>query len=473
VTQSSRWLFGDQLGPHFTDGHHCTIIISREAFRRRRLHRGKAQLLLSAMLHRAAEENTELIIADTYRQGLEQSTCQVDSVIAPTSFAARRLVGDLGIAMQPSRGFVTSESDFAHWAKGRKRLRLEDFYRQVRTSTGVLMADDSTPLGGRWNFDHDNRKPPPKQPTLGLTTSWPTEDDLDEEARRLLTEWESEGWLTLRGEDGPRCFAVTRTEALAATQDFLTHRLAAFGPYEDAAMSEDWVMAHSLLSVPMNLGLLDPLEVVAAVESEYHAGNVPLASAEGFARQVIGWRDFIWHVYWWFGPHYVQSNYLHAHTPLPQWFDDLRADEVTARWTHHIVRLEILGNWALQQGYDPAAVNEWFTESFVDGFSWVMPANVIGMALYADGGQMSTKPYAAGGAYINKMTNLCKGCAYRPRDRVGERACPFTAGYWAFLHRNAEQLAGNHRLTYPYATMRSLADLPELLAAQAEREGAP
>lgn len=486
MVTSARWLFGDQLGPHFDDGGASVLIISRDAFRRRRMHRAKAQLLLSAMLHRGAAADTELVVADSYRQGLIDSGIKIDSVIAPTSFAARSLVADLGFQMLPSRGFVTGEEQFRDWAEGRRTLRLEDFYRTVRARTGVLMAPDGTPEGGQWNFDRDNRKPPPKSETLGLSTAWPVEDELDEQARRLLHEWEEQGWLHLRGEDGPRRFAATREEALATLADFVEQRLAQFGPYEDAAMKADWVMAHSLLSVPMNLGLLDPMEAVAAVTDAYRCGQASLASAEGFVRQVIGWRDFVWHLYWRFGAEYTDSNHLDARADLPEWFDSLRGDEVTAAclshslnevaergWSHHIVRLEILGNWALQQGYQPAAVNTWFTESFVDGFEWVMPANVIGMALYADGGAMSTKPYAAGGAYINKMTNFCKDCAYRPNVRVGDDACPFTAGYWSFLHRNRDTLAHNRRLTYPYATMRKLADLPQLLAQEQDRQGPP
>ena len=259
-------------------------------------------------------------------------------------------------------------------------------------------------------------------------------------------------------------------------------------PYEDAAMADDWVMAHSLLSVQMNLGLLDPREAIDAVLAAYAAddGSVGLAGVEGFVRQVLGWREYVWHLYWWFGAAYPQANALHAHTPLPDWFAELDASQVQAEclrhslaevaergWAHHIIRLEILGNYALQPGFDPAAVNEWFVDAFVDGTGWVMPANVIGMSLFADGGQMATKPYAAGGAYIKRMTNFCGSCRYKPSIRVGTDACPFTAGYWAFLHRNEDSLRGNHRLRNPYATMRRLSDLDALVDQEALREGPP
>lgn len=479
---SHRWLFADQLGPHYADGEPALYILSREVFARRRLHRAKAHLLVSGVLHRRHDPGVQVIIADSYQDGLAQAGISRPRVVDPTSHSARRLVRRLGAEVMPNRGFITDEGEFGTWAAGRKRLLMEDFYRWTRRRTGILMTAEGEPEGGRWNFDADNRQPPPKTDTLGLKTHWPHEDDDDREARALLDEWERCG-VAFRGNDGPRRFAVTRDEALAALSDFVEHRLHLFGPYEDAAMSEDWVMAHSLLSVPMNLGVLHPREAVQAVVSAYSEGRAPLSSVEGFVRQVVGWRDYVWNLYWWFGEDYVQRNHLDAERPLPAWFDNADADAVEAAclqhslaevaergWAHHIVRLEILGNWALQRGYQPASVNAWFTDMFVDGFAWVMPANVIGMALYADGGAMATKPYAAGGAYINRMTNFCRDCRFRPSVRVGEDACPFTAGYWNFLATNEQALRSNHRLRNPYATMRRLADLDAVVAQEARRD---
>ncbi len=206
-------------------------------------------------------------------------------------------------------------------------------------------------------------------------------------------------------------------------------------------LSGDRFMAHSLLSVPMNLGLLDPLKCAHAAEDAYRAGHAPLGSVEGYIRQLVGWRDYIWHVYWHFGPGYRRRNALQAQGRVPKWFAELDADAVDARclkdvlaqvrdhgWVHHIPRLMVLSNYALQRGWDPAAVTDWFHRCFVDGYDWVMVANVIGMSQHADGGLMATKPYAAGGAYINRMSNYCGRCPYRPTERVGERACPFTGG---------------------------------------------
>jgi deoxyribodipyrimidine photolyase-related protein len=492
-----RWLFGDQLGPHFLgpeespgdDGRERVMMVeSRQAFRRRRYHRAKAHLVLSAMRHRAAElgSRCDYVRAETYAEALADRPEPL-SVVDPTSYAARRLVRRRGVQILPSRGFVTSETDFATWAEGRKHLRLEDFYRDARRRTGILM-DGADPVGGRWNFDEENRKPPPRGATsLGLPTpAWPVEDDIDAEVREDLRRWEREG-VAFIGDEGPRLFAVTRGEALVVLEDFIEHRLVPFGPYEDAALTGDWAMAHSLLSVPLNLGLLHPREVIDRVVRAGAEGDVPLASVEGFVRQVMGWRDFVWHVYWHFGEDYaVTSNALGAVQSLPTWFDDLHAEDVRAAclstalaevrargWNHHIIRLMVLGNWALQRGYDPGEVLEWYTANYVDAYPWVMTANVIGMALHADGGRMSSKPYAAGGAYIKRMTDFCRGCAYRPDIRVGERACPVTAGYWAFIARHEDAWRRHPRMAQSARGLARLADRDAVIAQEDTRGNNP
>jgi deoxyribodipyrimidine photolyase-related protein len=503
------WSFGDQLGPHFT---HCDsgdpaeedkerpviLIESVSSLRRRPYHRQKVHLVISALRHRAAElgDRAVYVRAETFRAGFAEALSRLRmkpeqiAVRAPTSYGARRLCAELGVQVLPSVGFVTSEDEFSLWANGRgdKRLLLEDFYRNARKRTGILMDGDD-PVGGRWNLDADNRQPPPRGRTrLDLPTpAWPVEDHIDEEVRQHLNALEESGQMNFIGQDGPRLFAATREEALSVLEDFTAHRLADFGPYEDATMAQDWVMAHSLLSAPLNLGLLDPREAIDSVESVFRRGDVPLASAEGFIRQVMGWRDYVWHLYWHLGEDYGQrSNALSARTPLPEWWRDLDAESVTARcmsatladirergWVHHIPRLMILGNWALQQGYDPQETTEWFTSMFVDAYPWVMAANVIGMALYADGGVMATKPYASGGAYLKRMTDYCSGCAYRPTERTGERACPYTSGYWTFIARNSEQFRGNHRMAQPLRGMEKLGNLDQVIATVAERGSDP
>ena len=307
----------------------------------------------------------------------------------------------------------------------------------------------------------------------------PREDDIDEQVRRDLDALA----LDTVGADGPRLFAVTPAEARRALDRFITHRLPLFGRYEDAIMGDDWAMAHSLLSVPLNMGVLHPLDAVHAAETAYRDNAAPLAATEGFIRQILGWREYMWHLYWHFGRDYTDNNVLRARKVLPDWFADLDADAVTAEclrhalagvrdrgWTHHIQRLMILGSHALQREYQPRELTEWFATAFVDGFRWVMPTNVVGMSQHADGGRLATKPYTSGGAYINRMSDHCGDCRYDPKRRVGDDACPFTAGYWAFVHRHRNLLANNRRTVRAVSSMERLADLDEVLEQEERRE---
>jgi deoxyribodipyrimidine photolyase-related protein len=485
-----RWLFADQLGPHFEVGRDGVLLVeSRRALARRPYHRQKLHLLLSALRHRAAGlgDSAVLLRTDTYGEALRELGEPV-RVHEPTSYAADRLVRRLLAAgvvesVDPTPGYTLSRQHFARWAGGRRQLRMDDFYRFQRQRLDLLVEGDR-PVGGRWSFDEDNREPPPKGvERLDVPPPYrPREDDIDAEVRDDLDRWTRDGLLSPVGLDGPRAFAVTRREALAALEQFVTQRLGAFGPHEDAMLRGDWAMAHSLLSAPLNLGLLDPLEVVDRAVQAYHDGDAPLASVEGFVRQVIGWREYVWHLYWHFGPTYRRRNALEARTPLPGWLDRLDADVIDAAclhdvvagvrdrgWVHHIPRLMVLGNWAAQRGYDPDAMTEWFQTRFVDGYDWVMPVNVVGMSQHADGGAMATKPYVSGGAYINRMSDYCGGCRYDPKKRVGDDACPFTAGYWAYLDRNAGRLEGNHRMARPLQQRHRLADLPEVVAQERDR----
>jgi deoxyribodipyrimidine photolyase-related protein len=482
--ESRRWCFADQLGPHFLDdpAQPVLLIESQAVFARRRFHRRKAHLVLSALRHRAAELGEQAVFLQTssYRQALDQLEEPV-SVCQPTSWAADRFVRSLpSVEVVPARGFCTSRQDFDEWAESQRTLRLENFYRTARRRFDLLMDGDQ-PVEGRWNFDADNREPAPKAADdLGVPQPWlPEEDEIDEQVRADLDRWERDGEVTFVGRDGPREFAVTAVEAQQALQVFLRDRLPHFGPHEDAMLSGDRFMAHSLLSAPMNLGLLDPLDCAYAAEDAYRSKKAPISSVEGYIRQLIGWRDYIWHVYWHFGENYRHRNALHATNSLPAWFTELDADAVQANclkdvlaqvrdhgWVHHIPRLMVLSNYALQRGWDPAAVTDWFHRSFVDGYDWVMVANVVGMSLHADGGLMATKPYASGGAYINRMSDYCGGCRYQPSKRVGEQACPFTGGYWWFLARNTEELGRNRRMAQPMAGLGRLKDLDEVVAQQ-------
>jgi len=492
----NRWLFGDQLGPHFADDHlaeggRVLMVESRRVFARRRFHRAKAHLVLSAMRHRAAElgDRVDYVAAPTYAAAVREAGGPLQ-VVHPTSYAAvglvQRLSADVEIERLPARGFVTTRADFTTWAEGRggRRLVMEDFYRDARRRHGVLLEDDGEPAGDRWNFDADNREPPPKgAQTLGVSAPpWPVEDEIDEQVRADLDGWERDGDVAFVGRDGPRLFAATRAEALVVLDHFVSHRLPDFGAHEDAILEGDPWMAHSLLSAPLNLGLLDPLEVVQRAEAAYRSGEAPLASVEGFVRQVMGWRDYVWHLYWHLGEDYRDRNALAAAGELPDWFDGLDGSATRARclshaldgvaergWVHHIPRLMVLGSYALQRGWAPAVLTDWFHRSFVDGYDWVMVPNVVGMSQHADGGVLATKPYTSGGAYLNTMSDHCGGCALNPRVRVGEDACPFTAGYWWFLDRHRETLAGNHRMARAVKGLDRLTDLDDLVAQEEAR----
>ncbi|MFC9329763.1 cryptochrome/photolyase family protein [Kitasatospora sp. NPDC057015] len=497
-----HWVFGDQLGPHFLapgDGGPdpdapVIMIEARSVLRRRRFHRAKAHLVLSAMRHAADDlgDRVRYVRADTYREGLARVAGRRRvTVCHPTSYPALRLVEGLpGVTVLPPRGFLVPFGDFRRWADGRggARLLMEDFYHRVRRAEHLLLEPDGTPVGGSWNLDRDNREPPPRgAATLPVPPPFePVEDEIDAGVRADLDRWERSGEVAFVGRDGPRRFAATRAEAQQALGHFVAHRLADFGRFEDAMLHADPWMAHSALSVPLNLGLLDPAECVRAAESAHRAGQVPLNSAEGFVRQVAGWREYVWQLYWYLGEDYREANRLGHHEPLPAWFRDLDAEAVGARclsrvlaevrdhgWVHHIPRLMVLGNWALQHGWDPRELTDWFHRCFVDGYDWVMTANVVGMSQYADGGRITTKPYTAGGAYLNRMSDFCGPCRYRPTDRLGARACPFTAGYWAFVHRHRALLVANHRTARAVAGMGRLADLPEVLAAERARGQSP
>ena len=474
-------LLADQLGPHFELEEQLLLPIVDSQFSKRNYHRQKAHLIRYAQYARARAANVNLLRLDSYRDLPE--TADLTSMVSGSSRSFDALADSLGITKLENPGFCSTKADWQDYlAVAGKRLRLEDFYRLQRRRLGLLM-EAGEPVGGRWNFDEENRLPPPK-PGLGLPHPYrPIEDELDARVRQELDELERKGKARFIGQDGPRIFPGDREQALAALQDFIVNRLDLFGPYEDAMDHRDWTMAHSMLSVPMNLGLLSPLEVVQAAVGAYHAGTARLASVEGFIRQIIGWRDYVWQLYWHFDEDYQNLNELGASTEIPAGWKDLSAEGITANclastlrdvseraWSHHIPRLMVLGNTALQRGFDPRAVNDWFIDAFADGTPWVMPANVIGMSLYADGGKMSTKPYTSGGAYINKMSNYCGSCKFKPTVRVGEDACPFTAGYWNFLSKNSERLKSNHRMSQPMAGLRRLTDLEQLLEQEQIRE---
>jgi deoxyribodipyrimidine photolyase-related protein len=347
--------------------------------------------------------------------------------------------------------FLCSSDDFAAWAKGRKQLRMEYFYREMRRRYQLLLDDDGEPEGGQWNYDADNRsgwrasEAVPERPAAPL-------DDITREVLALVAE---------RFPDNPgdlEAFrlAVTAAEAQAQFQWFLDHALDRFGTYQDALAEESPWLFHSLISMYLNIGLLEPLALCRAVEARWRDGGCSLAAAEGFIRQILGWREYVRGIYWLHMPGYGEHNALAATRPLPGWFwsgdTDLRCLQQALKQTldlgyaHHIQRLMVIGNFALLAGLDVRAVCDWYLAVYVDAFEWVELPNTLGMALYGDGGIMASKPYAASGKYIQRQGNHCASCRYDVRKTTGEGACPYNALYWRFIDRHADYLKKNARM---------------------------
>lgn len=352
--------------------------------------------------------------------------------------------------------FICSHGEFQNWASGRKQLRMEYFYREMRKKTGLLMRGDE-PEGGQWNFDHDNRK----RASIDLFMPEPFQVSPDAMTRDVLS-LVGEHFASHFGDLQPFWFAVTRKDAEKARDHFIAKALPSFGDYQDAMLSNHRFLYHSVLSAYINCGLLDALDVCRRVEAAYRNGRVPLNSAEGFIRQIIGWREYVRGIYWLKMPDYVEQNFFNHTRDLPgfYWTGDTRMACLAAAigqtkseaYAHHIQRLMLTGNFALLAGISPQALHEWYLLVYADAYEWVELPNTLGMSQFADGGLLASKPYAASGAYINRMSDYCKGCAYDVKDSIGANACPFNALYWHFLQRNRTQLKANPRMAQMYRT---------------------
>lgn len=359
------------------------------------------------------------------------------------------------VVILPDDRFIAAKSEFADWADGRKALTMEHFYREMRRKTGLLMEGDK-PAGGKWNYDAENREAlegallvPPRPKFMP--------DDITSEVLKLVDARFPDHFGALT----PFGWPVTRKDALKAADAFFADRIENFGPYQDAMVYGSDDLYHSMLSVSINIGLLDPIELCERAEAAYKNGKAPLNSVEGFIRQIIGWREYVRGFYWYFTPALAEANALEAHRPLPEFFwtgeTDMRCLSDSIRSTHnnahahHIQRLMVLGNFCLLAGIDPAQVQDWFLAVYADAFEWVELPNVAGMILYADGGKLATKPYAASGNYINKMSDYCKECRYKVSVKTGEDACPFNPLYWHFMDRHRDRLKSNHRIGRIYA----------------------
>ncbi|NQZ14805.1 MAG: cryptochrome/photolyase family protein [Alphaproteobacteria bacterium] len=369
---------------------------------------------------------------------------------------------DVPIEVRPDNRFLSTHSEFSSWAEGRKQLRMEYFYRQMRKKYNILMSGDK-PEGGEWNYDNENRKAPKEG--LSIPQSFMSEpDEITQEVIDLVSERFSKHF----GDLYPFHFAVTRNQALQALEQFIKERLINFGDYQDAMIQGEPWMYHSHLSFYINCGLLLPLECVEAAELAYREQQAPLNAVEGFIRQIIGWREYVRGIYWLKMPKYEDENFLQAKRKLPwlYWGGDTQMNCLSQcvketkenAYAHHIQRLMVLGNFALIAGLDPDEVNEWYMIVYADAYQWVELPNVTGMILFADGGVLGSKPYAASGAYINKMSDYCKRCRYKVSKKNGPDACPFNYLYWDFLIRNEDKLRSNHRLTMIYRTLERMSE---------------
>lgn len=444
-----------------------------------RHHKAKIAFIFSAMRHFADELRSRGITVDyvtlddpentgSFTGELERAVRRHRAgrvvVTEPGEWRVRQMMegwgARLGIPVEIADDdrFLCPHPVFRNWAEGRKQLRMEFFYREMRRSTGFLM-DGNEPAGGQWNFDHDNRKAAPREleipPRLAFPPDATTEAAIDLVARRFGNHFGD-----LDGFNWP----VTRADAEAAFEHFAVHHLPRFGDFQDAMVADEPALFHALVSPMLNIGLLDPHALCARAERAYREGAAPLNAVEGFIRQILGWREYVRGLYWLKMPGYAETNALKAERPLPAFYwtgeTDMaclaRAIGDTRRnaYAHHIQRLMVTGNFALLAGLQPAEVEARYLVVYADAYEWVELPNTHGMALFADGGIMASKPYAASGAYIDRMSDYCGACRYDPAVKSGPGACPFNVLYWDFLIRNEERLAGNPRMAMPYRTLR-------------------
>lgn len=367
------------------------------------------------------------------------------------------------VEMRPDTRFLASKEDFAEWSRGRKQLRMEYFYREMRRRYGILLEPNGDPMGGKWNYDAENRKslsteetPPPP---LWIEPDETTTSVLDLVARHFD---KNPGSLkNFR-------FAVTREDAARSAADFIERRLPLFGDYQDAMARDEPFLYHALIGLYLNAGLLDPLDLCRRAEKAYRDGAAPLNAAEGFIRQILGWREYVRGIYWLKMPDYAETNHLNAQRDLPSFYwtgetemNCLRhaiGQTLDEAYAHHIQRLMVTGNFALIAGIAPKQVCEWYLAVYADAYEWVELPNTHGMALFADGGVLGSKPYAASGKYIDRMSDYCADCVYSPKQPTGPKACPFNYLYWDFIARNADTLDGNPRMGMIYKTWARMKD---------------
>ncbi len=462
-------------------------------------HKKKLAFLFSAMRHFAKtletsgwsvdyvtldqRENTGSLTTEIGR-AIKRHTPSRIMVVEPSSWSARqameRWADRFGcpVDILEDDRFLSNASEFRNWADGRKQLRMEYFYREMRRKTGLLMNGDQ-PEGGKWNFDSENRKPAKGDLFMPIPKRFKA-DAVTQDVLRLVAQHFPDHF----GDLTPFWFGVTAKQARAALNSFLKDALPSFGDYQDAMLTGEKFLYHSILSTYLNAGLLDPLETCRKVEAAYKSGHVPLNAAEGFIRQIIGWREFVRGIYWLKMPSYQHTNFFQAKQPLPAFYWTGETEMTCLReaitqtreeaYAHHIQRLMVTGNFAMLLGTDPHDVHEWYLAVYADAYEWVEMPNTIGMSQFADGGLLGSKPYAASGNYINKMSDYCSSCRYDVKKKTGPDACPFNPLYWDFLNRNEKVLRGNPRMAQIYRTWDRMDDEKKtnyLTSAAAVRSG--
>jgi deoxyribodipyrimidine photolyase-related protein len=466
-------------------------------------HRQKLVLVLSALRHfaealRAAGYRVDHRVAPSYREAIREAAREHGATRVVATEPREQFLADefdtlrewlaadgVSLVLRPDRGFVVPLERFRTWAEGRKELRMEWFYRELRREHGVLLDAAGKPEGGAWNFDHDNREPWPK----GRAAPPRMHSAPDALTRETMAQVAA--WPRLFGSVESFALPVTRAAAKAWLEQFITERLAEFGPYEDAMVPGEPDLLHSGLSSLLNVGLLAPMEVIRRAEQAYRDGTAPIASVEGFVRQVLGWREYVRGVYWHLMPGLRTANALEAPLELPRWYwdpdgdgsydgvktaacemrclsDSIRQVRDHGR-THHINRLMLQGNFATLLGVKPDALSRWFWAAFTDAYEWVELPNVAGMATWGDGGVMASKPYVASGQYVKRMSTYCTGCRYDVTQRTGADACPFNYLYWDFIARHRERFAKHPRMAQMIRTLDRM-DATEVQKMRGEAE---
>ena len=490
-----RMILGDQLSPGLSalsdlDPAQDVVVMAEVLAECTyvRHHAKKIVLVLSGMRHFAAElrsrgvrvdyielddpENTQSLRGEMMRAVARHEASRV-VVTEPGEWRLsedmRRWQEAAGVEVdvRDDTRFFARIQDFLAWARGRRGLRMEFFYREMRRRHDFLM-DGGQPEGGAWNYDVENRASLPKTVANPPAPRFPP----DELTRAVIAVVERH-FPSHPGEAADFALPVTGEQARTALADFIANRLPSFGTFQDAMRAGEPVLFHALVSTSLNLGLLDPREICRAAEDAYRSGHAKLNAVEGFIRQILGWREFVRGIYWANMPEYAQKNALDATRRMPWFYWTGRTrmnclhhaitDTLTHAYAHHIQRLMITGNFALLAGLHPDDIDDWYLVVYADAYQWVEMPNVRGMALFADGGIMGSKPYAASGAYINRMSDYCRGCSYNVKDAVGPNACPFNYLYWDFFARHEKVLAGNIRLAMPMKTLSRMD--PEKVAA--------